>query len=97
MVKTKLAYRSKLIYPDGAVREMIIWQLPKRTPERPHGLKYWLYYGNSKGKCLVRYDNEAGKGDHKHIDGHEEPYQFLSVEKLVADFQKDIERFRRPK
>ena len=97
MVMARLAYRSKLIYPGGAIREMVIWRLPRSTPERPHGLKYRLYYGDSKGKCLVRYDNETGKGDHKHIDGHEELYHFLSVEKLVEDFQKDIDRFRRPK
>jgi len=97
MVKARLIYRSKLVYPDRAIREMVIWQLPRSTSDRPHGLKYRLYYGDSEGRCLVRYDNESGKGDHRHIEGNEEPYQFLSVEKLVEDFQKDIDSFRRPK
>ncbi|HHN63749.1 MAG TPA: hypothetical protein ENK09_00105 [Nitrospirae bacterium] len=95
MGKAKLVYHSKLIYPDGAIREMIIWQLPSKTPDRPHGLKYRLYYGNEKGDCLVRYDNESGKGDHRHIKGKEEPYKFTNVEKSVEDFQKDIDKFRR--
>ena len=73
---------------------MVIWQLPEESPDRPHGLKYRLYYGDAEGKCLVRYDNELGKGDHRHFRGKEEKYVFISVEKLVADFQKDIDQVR---
>jgi hypothetical protein len=29
-----------------------------------------------KGVCVVRYDNEVGKGDHRHIDGKEGTYSF---------------------
>lgn len=94
MAKATLLYRSKLIYPDGSVRQMVLWRLPEVTNERPHGLKYRLFYGNTKGECLVRYDNERGKGDHKHIKGKEEVYHFIDVETLIADFQKDIERMK---
>lgn len=76
---------------------MIIWQLPEQSTERPHGLKYRLYYGKADGTCLVRYDNEAGKGDHHHFFGHEEIYLFQNVETLVTDFQHDIDRARRNK
>jgi hypothetical protein len=38
-------YREKYIYSDDAVREMVLWQLRHKTPARPHGLKYRLYYG----------------------------------------------------
>ena len=95
MANAKLVYRSKMIYPDGAIREMVIWQLPRKSAERPHALKYRLYYGDSKGNCLVRYDNETGKGDHRHIKGKEECYNFTSIEQLVKDFQNDIGRFRK--
>ena len=95
MASAKLVYRSKMIYPDGAIREMVIWQLPRKSEESPHALKYRLYYGDSKGNCLVRYDNETGKGDHRHIKGKEEPYNFSSVEQLVIDFQSDIDRLRK--
>ena len=71
--------------------EMVIWQLSKVTEERPHGLKYRLYCGRG-GDCIVRYDNEAGKGDHRHYGVDEEPYDFKSPEKLVADFRKDCTR-----
>ena len=43
---------------------------------------------------MIRYDNETGKGDHRHIGGREEPYQFRGVEALVADFLRDIDGVR---
>jgi hypothetical protein len=64
--------------------------LPQITPERPHGLKYSLFYGRD-GQRIVGYDNERGKGDHKHLRDTETRYQFVSVEQLVADFLADIE------
>ncbi len=72
---------------------MVIWQLPASSPERPHGLKYRLFYGYA-GHCIVRYDNEHGKGDHKHYENQEKPYRFSTVEQLVADFSDDIEHHR---
>lgn len=89
----KLLYRDKYIYSDGAIREMLIWRLPEKDAERPHGLKYRLFYG-CPGQSLVRYDNERGKGDHWHYADREEPYVFVSVEQLVADFRADIKRLR---
>jgi len=62
-------------------------------PERPHGLKYSLYYGRDE-KRLGGYDNERGKGDHKHIEGRELRYRFVSVEQLVADFLADGDNVR---
>jgi hypothetical protein len=95
LAKATLHHHSKLTYPDGAVREMILWRLPKSSADRPHGLKYRLYYGLADGTCLVRYDNESGKGDHKHYRGREQPYPFLSVELLVRDFLADIAKLRK--
>lgn len=74
---------------------MVLWQLPEKSAENPHGLKYRLYYGLADGTCLVRYDNETGKGDHRHRGDQEEPHQFEGVETLVADFLEDIEKARR--
>ncbi len=74
---------------------MVLWKLPRPTVDHPHGLKYRFYYGSADGRCLVRYDNERGKGDHRHAPGAEEPYEFKSVETLVADFLRDIAGIRR--
>ena len=92
-MKDELLFRDKYAYRDGAIREMVLWRLPHTDPERPHGLKYRLYYGGP-GKCLVRYDNERGKGDHRHYLNQEELYNWISVRQLVDDFKADIEKIR---
>lgn len=71
--------------------QIVIWQLLRSTPDRPHGLKYRLWCGRA-GETVVRYDNETGKGDHRHGAAGEEPYVFVSPERLVADFAADVER-----
>ncbi len=93
MRKATPIYRLKETRLDGVKVDMVIWQLPTPTPDRPHGLKYRLWAGRD-GKTLVRYDNESGKGDHKHLGeaGVEEVYYFVSLSKLVADFFADIEK-----
>ena len=94
-MKATLLHHDKFIYDDGAIREMVLWQLPEKTFDRPHGLKYRLFYGLADGTCMVRYDNETGKGDHRHKGGRERPYEFKDVETLVADFKSDIESHRK--
>jgi hypothetical protein len=90
-MKAKRVFYDKAVLPDGEIVEMVIWQLPEASPERPHGLKYSLFYGFD-GERIVGYDNELGKGDHKHLGPNEVPYRFVSAEKLVADFLADVER-----
>src|SRR5688572_29394770 len=87
--KATLLLHEKVVLPDESIMEIVLWRLPQPTPERPHGLKYRLYYGRH-GVCLVRYDNETGKGDHRHIRGRETPYEFKSVEQLRSDFERDV-------
>jgi hypothetical protein len=89
---TRIFY-DKTVLPDGAVVELVIWQLPSTDTERPHGLKYSLFYGRD-GVRMVGYDNERGKGDHKHLGDKESRYRFVSVEKLIADFLVDVENAR---
>jgi len=93
MKAEKIVYNKEKI--GHIIREIIIWRLPDKTKERPHGLKYRLYYGDDKGNCFVRYDNETGKSDHRHYGDIEENYKFTSVTKLILDFFRDIERINR--
>ena len=90
-MKATLRLRSRVVLPDGAIVEMVVWELPKATPDRPHALKYRLYCGRD-GKCLVRYDNETGKGDHLHYGEIEQRYRFRSWERLMEDFLADVDR-----
>lgn len=73
--------------------QMALWQLPRATKDRPHGLKYRLYLGRG-GQTLIRYDNETGKGDHRHVgpDELEAPYEFSSLDKLLSDFRIECEQ-----
>jgi hypothetical protein len=58
-----------------------------------HLYKYRLYFG-ADGHCRVRYDNERGKGDHRHVNGVEQVYSFASLSALLDDFQRDVENWR---
>jgi hypothetical protein len=84
-----LVLAEKQLLDDGAIIEIKVWKLPEPTVERPHGFKYSLFFGRN-GRRLVGYDNEKGKGDHRHYGRREEPYVFVSLEKLINDFQADI-------
>jgi hypothetical protein len=72
---------------------MVLWQVPVSVPPSTHGLKYSLYYGRP-GVREVGYDNERGKGDHRHFRGVEARYAFTTVEQLMADFWSDVQSLR---
>jgi Family of unknown function (DUF6516) len=74
---------------DGTIIDIKIWRLPERTTERPHGLKYSLFFGRA-GERIVGYDNETGKGDHRHYGSREEIYDFETMERLMKDFFADV-------
>ena len=65
-----------------------------RHEGQPTSLKYRLAL-IADGVCVLRYDNEAGKGNHRHVDDAEGPYDFTTPEVLVADFWRDVEKWRR--
>ncbi len=87
-----LLARAKEIRDDGSIVEIVVWELPEPLPPSQHRYKYRLYFGVA-GVSRVRYVNERGKGDHRHVGDREEDYLFTSVEQLLADFQSDVERW----
>lgn len=52
------------------------------------------YIGDVDGVCVLRYDNEAGKGDHRHLGKTEMQYAFTTIEQLYADFMSDVSSWR---
>ena len=76
----------------GRIIEVVIWRLSEPVPCSPHPFKYRLFYGTADGRCIVRYDNERGKGDHRHVGEIEEVYLFSTLRKLIEDFESDTER-----
>ena len=92
-MKAARAFYDRGEFPDGSIVEMSIWLVPEHVAGSAHPFKYSLFYGYP-GRRVVGYDNEQGKGDHRHLDGNEEPYAFSTVEVLVADFLSDVQRVR---
>ena len=63
---------------------IVVWQVPHPVVGS-HTFKYRLVFVVD-GVCVLRYDNETGKGDHKHRDEVEIPDEFTSPAQLLADF-----------
>jgi hypothetical protein len=88
-MKAELLFHQRIDYDDGAIVEMMLWRVPSPVSPSTHNLKYSLFYGRP-GVREVGYDNERGKGDHRHFQGVETAYTFSTVEQLTADFWSDV-------
>jgi hypothetical protein len=80
--------------------ERVVWKVPAPLAGSDHAFKYRLAFV-VKGRCVVRYDNEAGKGNYRHwvgADGieREVPYDFRSVQSLLDDFWREVDQWREP-
>lgn len=74
--------------------QIVVWQVPVPVPPSGHPFKYRLVYVVD-GARVVGYDNERGKGDHRHLGEVERPYDFTDVATLLADFWEDVKRATR--
>jgi hypothetical protein len=91
----RLLLRERLVLGDDRFVEIVIWQVPSPVSGSAHGFKYRLAFVVDE-VCVLRFDNEIGKGDHKHIDEEEMPYVFTTVERLMRDFWTAIGQWSRP-
>ena len=73
--------------------ELVVWQVPQPVSASKHLFKFRLVFVIN-GLCVLRYDNEAGKGDHRHVGAVESPYTFTTPEQLYADFMADVTNWR---
>lgn len=87
-IKAVELFRTKDMYGDGFV-EIVIWKVPAPVAPSEHPYKYRLAYV-VKGKRIVGYDNERGKGDRRHRGGREKPVRFVSPQQLITDFMADV-------
>jgi len=90
MIKARHVLNRKLVSGKVALQELI-WAVPKPVPGSIHGYKYRLAL-IVDGECVLRYDNERGKGDHRHFRDQESIYVFVSMERLMDDFRADVQR-----
>jgi hypothetical protein len=92
-MEAELLFRKRESLSETAFVEMAIWRVPDPVRGSGHGFKYRLALV-ADGVCLLRYDNEAGKGDHKHVGEREVAYRFTGLATLQADFWKDVAAWR---
>ncbi len=91
-MKANLLTQRRIVLAADAFAEIVVWRLPQPLSSSQHRFKYRLAYVVD-GACVVRLDNERGKGDHRHVDAVEIPYAFTTPEQLMADFAAEIWRW----
>ncbi len=84
--------RRRVVLAEDAFAEVVIWRLDEPVSPARHRFKHRLAYVVG-GECVLRYDNERGKGDHRHMGCEESAYRFSTPGRLMADFAADIERW----
>ena len=94
-MKAQLLLKQRLILREFAFAEIIIWELQASLDGSTHNYKYRLAYVVNN-HCVLRYDNEAGKGNHVHMNEQEFSYDFVSTEQLIDDFFAQIKGIENP-
>jgi hypothetical protein len=93
-MKASPLIRRRVVLAADAFAEIVVWKVHDPVPPASHPFKYRLAYIVG-GQCVLRYDNERGKGDHCHLHGRELPYNFTTVDALVEDFIAAVDAARR--
>ena len=81
----------RIILSDNTFVEVVVWEVSESLEGSEHQYRYRLALV-IRSECVMRYDNEAGKGDHKHIGSKESDYDFTDIDRLLADFWNDVGR-----
>jgi hypothetical protein len=88
-MRAELLIDERHVLDDATFVEIVVWQVPRSVRGSAHRFKYRLALVRD-GRCVLRYDNEAGKGDHRHIGGAQERYTFSDTDQLLTDFWRDV-------
>jgi hypothetical protein len=76
-MKAVLLLKERLSQSENSFAELDLCRVPAPMAGSDHVFKYRLAFVVD-GVCVLRYDNEAGKGDHKHVGDVETAYTFES-------------------
>jgi hypothetical protein len=93
-MKASALIRRRVVVATDAFVEIVVWRLHQPVPSSLHPFKYRLAYVVA-GECVLRYDNERGKGDHRHFGTMESLYEFSTPDQLMVDFNADVMRWNR--
>ncbi len=92
-MKVEALAQERHVLTEDAFAEIVVWRVPSPIKGSTHRFKYRLALIVG-GKCVLRYDNETGKGDHRHLGEVEVVYAFSGYQRLLADFWADVEAWR---
>ncbi|MGH8653415.1 MAG: toxin-antitoxin system TumE family protein [Gammaproteobacteria bacterium] len=92
-VQAELILDQRHAVGTSAFAELLVWRAPEPVSASSHVFKYRLAFVVD-GVCVLRYDNEAGKGDHRHVGTVEKPYAFTTPAQLLTDFWADVDNWR---
>jgi hypothetical protein len=92
-MNAELMLNERRIVSENAFAEIVVWRLSSPVSGSHHGFRYRLAFVVD-GRCVLRYDNETGKGDHKHVGEDEIPYFFTTSQTLLNDFWNDVDKWR---
>ena len=92
-MKAEPLLQERLVIAEDAFVELVVWRVPSPLAGSAHSFKYRLAL-IVNDVCVLRYDNEAGKGDHKHFAREQVPYTFTTPAQLLSDFWNDVNRWR---
>jgi len=90
---SELIFHEKRILSEKELVEMKIWRVPK-SEDFPDRVKYSFVYVKNKERILG-YDNERGKGHHRHYKNEETKIDFKDPETLLNQFKEEIEELKR--
>jgi hypothetical protein len=93
-MRAVLLLDTRIVLAEDAFAELVLWQVPRPVSGSTHSYKYRLAYVVN-GVGVVRYDNETGKGDHRHVGEKESVDVFTSPDRLIEDFEREIARWNR--
>lgn len=85
MVNAVLEFRDYVPFGPTIRAELVAWRVPLPVRGSVHGYKY-RFALIAEGVCVLRYDNEAGKGDHRHVGNREFAYDFVGLDRARHDF-----------
>jgi hypothetical protein len=93
-MKARLLLKERVVLLETAFAEIVVWKLPRPVRGSQHLYKYRMALVVGE-VCVLRYDNEAGKGDHRHIDEVETPLVFRDLSDLQQAFWTDVDTWLR--
>jgi hypothetical protein len=77
-MRAELLIDERHVLNDSTFAEIVVWRVPRPVRGSRHRFKYRLALIRD-GTCVLRYDNEAGKGDHRHLGNALRRYIFRTL------------------